>query len=84
MNQPRQEVSDRICKPPTIAGLTVAPEIAIQQGRLRLVYGQLLSPEDAERLVDLAVQEATDNRRTGDGYASRAQDRLDRAASADR
>ena len=35
---------------PLIAGLTVATEQAIQQGRLKFIYGQLLTPEAAKVL----------------------------------
>ncbi len=37
---------------PLIATLTVATESAIQQGRLKLVYGQLLDPRAAKVLTD--------------------------------
>jgi hypothetical protein len=37
---------------PLIATLTVATESAIQQGRLKLVYGQLLDPKAAKILTD--------------------------------
>lgn len=37
---------------PAIAALTVASEQAVQNGKLRLVYGQLLPPEQARQLTD--------------------------------